>query len=67
MSFWRLKIWDTKQVWLNKLNLIILLWVKFLIRGLDKDDLKEGLSKISKNIESKGEELLKAIKGKTDI
>ena len=40
---------------------------KVFNKRLDKDDLKEGLSKISKNIENKGEQLLKATKGKTDI
>ena len=37
---------------LNKLNLRILHWVKFLI-GLDKDDQTEGLFKRLKNIEIK--------------
>ena len=40
---------------------------KVFNKRLDKYDVKEGLSKISKNIENKGEQLLKAITGKTDI
>ena len=32
MTIWLVKIWDIDQVYLNKLNLSILHWVKFLIK-----------------------------------
>ena len=46
---------------MNKLNLSILHWVKFLIKGLDKDDQKEELFKKLKNIEDKYEKQLKLL------
>ena len=51
---------------MGKLNLIILHWVKFFNKGLDKDkDKKEGLLKRLKKIEDKNEELLK-VKNKVE-
>ena len=50
---------------MNKLNLIIFHWVKFLFnKGLDKDDKKEGLMKRLKNIEKKSENQLELIGNK---
>ena len=51
---------------MNKLNLIIFHWVKFLFnKGLDKDDKKEGLMKrLKKNIEKKSENQLELIGNK---
>ena len=45
---------------MNKLNLSILHWVKFLIKG--EDNKKEGLFKRLENIKNKNEEQLQAIK-----
>ena len=59
-----MKIWVLSQALLNKLNLSILHWVKFLIRGWIKLIKKKDLKRL-KNIENKKEELLKA-KNKTE-
>ena len=53
------------QALLNKVNLSVFHWVKFLIRSWTKVIKKEGLLKRLKNIEDKNEELLKA-KNKTE-
>ena len=60
MNISLVKIQALSQVLLNKQNLIILHWVKFL-KGLDKEDKKKGFFKRLKNIEDKNEERLKAI------
>ena len=51
---------DTNQVYLNKQNLIILHWVKFLIRGSKKKAKRRTFEEL-RNIEGKNEEKLKAI------
>ena len=51
---------------LNKQNLSILHWVKFLIKGLNEEEgKKEELLKRLKNIEDNNQELLKITKNKT--
>ena len=51
-------------MYLNKLNLKLLHWVKFIIEDYikKKKKKKEGLLKTLKNIEDKNEEQLKTIK-----
>ena len=44
---------------MKKLNLSILHWVKFLIKGLSEDDKREGLFKRLKNIENAQKYLIK--------
>ena len=67
MNIWLVKIWVLSQTLLDKQDLSILHWQKFLNRGLKDDDKKERLVERVKNTKDKNEELLKAIKGKTDI
>ena len=55
-----MKTWDTNRVHLNKQNLIILHWVKFLIGDWLKKTKKKGFFKRLKNIQDKNKELLKA-------
>ena len=56
---------------MKRLNLNVLHWVKFLIKGLDESDKKEGLFKRLKNTEYKNQEQLKEIEyqgeGKLDM
>ena len=47
---------------MNKLNLSILHWIKFLIKGWIKNDQKEELFKRLENIKDKNEEQLQVIK-----
>ena len=47
-------------MYLNKPNLIILHWLIFLTKGLDKDEQKEWIFKRLENIKDKNEELLNA-------
>ena len=63
MNIWLVKIYSKNQVYLNKLNLKLLHWVKFIIEDyIKKKKKKEGLLKTLKNIEDKNEEQLKTIK-----
>ena len=62
MNVWMVNAWVLSQVLLNKLDLIILHWIKFLNKGLREQEKKEGPLKILKNIEDKNKEQLKAIK-----
>ena len=53
---------------MNKLNLIILQWVIFLIKDWKKKKTKkEGLFKRLENIKDKNEELLNALKGANEV
>ena len=67
MNIWLVKIWVLSQTLLDKQDLSILHWQKFLNRGLKDEDKKEGLVERVKNTKDKNEELLKAIRRKTDI